>query len=185
MAIAITLLALDLKLTRHSANELLVFSGLLPLVAQLVAFFLSFVVIAVVWSTHYQFFQYIVKIDAIIIRANLVLLVFVVLLPFSASLLSDYFNQKISTLIYAANFLSLTLCVNFTWLYLSKHPDYLKHKAEDESAFQSIRISCKVGVINGVLAVISACVFPLAAFCMLLLRPLTTLLVKVYYESRL
>ena len=183
MAIAITLLALDLKLGKSDIDGLLTLSDLSSLIPRLIAFFLSFVVIAVVWTTHYQFFRYIVKIDSVIILANLVLLVFVVLLPVSASLISEYFDQRISTLIYSVNFLLLTLCINYIWDYLQKRPDYLDQKA-DNGVFNSITISCNVGVINGVLAVIAACFFPLLAFLMLLLRPFTTYFIKLYRFKR-
>ena len=87
-AVAITLLALDLAVpgTDHG-----------PLLHQLahhwpayVAYVVSFFVIGVLWVNHHSLFGRVERVDRLLLFANLILLLFVVVIPFITSTLADY-----------------------------------------------------------------------------------------------
>ena len=102
-AIAITLLALDLKVPQVSeslaAAELP--SALLELWPKFFSFLLSFWLIAFYWLAHHRIFHHVRAYDHGILLINLLFLMWVVLMPFSASLAGEYEHQQLPVIIYA------------------------------------------------------------------------------------
>ncbi len=92
VAIAITLLALDLKLQVPEGKDLS-FADLMSPWHKYLAFILSFVNIAGFWRTHHDFFVYIIKMDERVFFFNICWLFFIVTLPFATTVLSDHFGQ--------------------------------------------------------------------------------------------
>jgi hypothetical protein len=89
-AIAITLLALDLRLPDRTggytdATLLDALSGLMP---SLFAFALSFVILATFWLGHFRTFRAVVRSDGWLVTINLVFLFFIALLPFPTSIVA-------------------------------------------------------------------------------------------------
>jgi uncharacterized membrane protein len=144
---------------------------------------LSFIVVATLWSIYHELLDFIIKIDSSIIIANLLLLFFIVIMPFTAALVSRYFGQTVSTFVYSLNTLMLALCLNYMVVYIERHPLYL-HKDIDKGKMRTFRVSCSVGIINGVIAVAVSFFLPLLSFIILLIRPLTNYFVKMFYKLR-
>lgn len=153
------------------------------LLPKFAAFLLSFIIVAILWNIHYELYQGVKKIDRRIVWATFVWMFFIVTIPFSASLVSTYFMQKVSTFVYSLNILLLACCLNYIWDYIEKKKDYIAEEA-DKRLILGFRVSCHVGVINGIIAVIFSLVIPERSFIILLLRPVTTQLVKPYYHRR-
>jgi uncharacterized membrane protein len=183
IAFALTLLALDLTFYKKGLGNVLVFGDLTNLLHPFAAFVLSFIVVATLWRIYNELFGFIIKIDSTIIIANLLLLLFIVTVPFSASQVSSYFGQTVSTFVYSLNALMLTLCLNFIVVYLGHHPQYLPEDLDKEH-FRRFSVSCNVGVINGIIAILVSFFFPLLSFIILLVRPLTNYFVKKFYKLR-
>ena len=87
-AVAITLLALDLAVEGPGHGPLL---GQLthrwPVYASYVV---SFFIIGVLWVNHHSLFRQVAQIDRLLLFANLLLLLFVVAIPFVTTTLADY-----------------------------------------------------------------------------------------------
>ena len=92
VAIAITLLALDLRFEPGRAD--ISFNDIAILWPRFAAFTLSFVLIAVFWKIHHEFFFFIRKIDSTLLWYNIFWLFFIVILPFSTTLVSGYFKSR-------------------------------------------------------------------------------------------
>lgn len=184
VAIALTLLVLDLKIDSIPTKDLLSWSALYELKADVLAYILSFIVISVVWSIHNQFFELIKQVDSFLFWANIVWLFFISILPFTTRLVSAFPNQEISSFIYACNAMGVALCLNAMWDYIEKHPDLLA-KQVHQSTIIRIRIACNVGVINAGLAMIAAFLIPILSFLLIISRPLTSAIVKSFYRKPL
>lgn len=184
VAIALTLLVLDLKLHSISVKDALTWSSLVGLEADALAYILSFIVISVVWSIHNQFFELIRQIDSFLFWTNIVWLFFVSVLPFTTRLVSAYPNQEVSSFIYAGNAMGIALCLNAMWDYIEKHPELLV-KQVHQSTIIRIRIARNVGVINAGLAMIAAYLIPVLSFLIIISRPLTNAVVKFFYRKQL
>jgi uncharacterized membrane protein len=102
-AIAMTLLVVGIGVPTledpDDANELLRDLG--DLWPEMLSFFISFAVIGRYWLAHHQFVSRLRAFDGGLIAINLVYLGFVAFLPFPTGLLGNYFENPISTSLYA------------------------------------------------------------------------------------
>lgn len=111
-AIALTLLALDLRVTSLSGDPtspssmLAALDDLLP---KLVAFGVGFALLAAYWLAHHDFMSRIAAVDSRLITTNLVYLAFVALLPFPTSMIGEYESNPISGVVFAANLAVISL----------------------------------------------------------------------------
>lgn len=168
VAIAITLLALDLKIDKTTTNHLR-FSDLLSAADNFAAFVLSFFIIAAFWKVHHEFFYYIKKIDNKLLWNNVAWLLFIVILPFSSSLVSEYFFDKASNFVYSANVFLITIFQNNIWDHASAKFAHIK-EGTGSDIVRSYRIACNVAMLNAILAMILSFIYPPAAFITLLVR---------------
>jgi len=116
-AIAITLLALEIRLpemhgptTRELAQALI---GLLP---HFYGFTISFWIIAVYWLAHH-IFHYIRAYDRRLLVINLLFLMWIVLMPFSASLLGWYASYQLAEVVYFSHLILTSLSMALLWWY--------------------------------------------------------------------
>ena len=168
VAIAITLLALDLRIEKKESTHLH-FSDLAAQWPKFAAFFLSFLIIAVFWKIHHRFFSYIRKIDQRMIWYNTAWLLFIVLLPFSATLVSSYFTDVTAIFLYSLNVLFITLFQNMIWDHVAVRKEYLDENISEEMIWD-LRLGCNVAMINALLAIGISFISPLVAFIILFTR---------------
>ena len=169
LAIAITLLVLDLKLD-VPFSQTVRWADIATLLPKFAAFLLSFALIGLFWLVHNQFFQYIKRVNETLVWLNMGWLFFIVLLPFSASLLSAHFGESVATLVYAINTLFISAFQNFIWDYAASKPDFLENTVPQQMV-RNYRIYCNVGMVNGLFAIGFAFFAPTIAFFVLFTRP--------------
>lgn len=110
-AIAITLLVLELKLP-SSAEALgapALRQALVELVPKLLAWLLSFGVMALFWLAQQKHQRYSVAIDRTGVFIELAQLALISLLPFSSALMGEHGDQVIAAAVYSAHLLGLSL----------------------------------------------------------------------------
>jgi uncharacterized membrane protein len=98
-AFAITLLVLDIKLPADTTKSNLG-SVLISIWPNYLGFLISFFVIGLFWSSYIRFLKEIIRTDHRLILLNLLYLLFIVLVPFSTSLISLYLS-RLSIIVYA------------------------------------------------------------------------------------
>jgi len=113
-AIAMTLLVLDIVVPPGATSAAQVLEAEWP---SYVAFALSFVIIAVAWIGHHRRFRVVVGHDSGLLWLNLVLLFFVVSLPFPTSLVSEFAPERDAVMVYAAAIVLLQLAGLAQWVY--------------------------------------------------------------------
>lgn len=179
VAIAITLLVFGLKIDL-APNAHLTFAAIAGAWQRYCAFFLSFFIIAVFWKIHHEFFHYICKVNGALLWYNIIWLLFIVLLPFTSSLVSMYFLDKPAIVIYCANILLITIFQNNVWDYVAKRPEFLKDI--DEMQIRFYRRACNVAMLNAIVALVLAFFHPIVAFIILLARLPMILLTRRFYK---
>jgi len=121
-AIAITLLALDLQVPRVpedlAAVELP--GALLELWPKFVSFLVSFWIVASYWLAHHRIFHHIGAYDRGMLLINLLFLMWVVLLPFSSSLIGEYEDARLATIVYALHNIVASSTLSWLWWHASK-----------------------------------------------------------------
>jgi uncharacterized membrane protein len=112
-AVAITLLVLNFAIDGHKGAPALL-AQLGNLWPTLVAYVVSFFMIGIIWVNHHVLVKSIVLVDRVLLFLNLVLMLFVVLIPFATEVVADYrlasnSNARVSVALYAAVFFGMSI----------------------------------------------------------------------------
>ncbi|MGH2938992.1 MAG: TMEM175 family protein [Solirubrobacterales bacterium] len=107
-SIAITLLVLNLTIDPGIPRDELA-QKLWDQHEALLAYAISFAVIARFWLVHHSFFSEVRAFDSRLIALNMLYLGFLVLIPFSSSVLGDYGGQFPAVVVYSANLAAVVL----------------------------------------------------------------------------
>ncbi len=145
MAIAITLLALDLRLpdVQVPAGEQLP-RLLADLGPQFLAFAISFFVVGMFWGAHHRVFLYIKHYDRLLIWINLLFLFLVTSMPFPTSVLADFNGTFQGVALYASMVAAIGLVRAGLWAYATHH-----HRLVDKDLPDSlIRAETWVGLVT-------------------------------------
>jgi uncharacterized membrane protein len=130
MAIAITLLVLDLKVPEGIEP-----GGLLAALAarwpSYVAYLAAFLTIGIIWLNHRTLIDRIRRFDARLHWLNLMLLLGVATLPFPTSLVAAYvgaggWNASVATMLYGLCATLMALPWGFVWRHLADRPELLE-----------------------------------------------------------
>ncbi len=119
MAIAITLLALEIKVP-EIANTLAAQElprAVLDLWPKLLAYFIGFTIIGGNWISHHAMFRMIRRHDRPLLWLNLVHLMLVALAPFATSIVGEYGNLPFAQMFYAGGVAIMLFSRDVTWLY--------------------------------------------------------------------
>lgn len=123
-AIAITLLIIEIKIPhfeqRPTQQQLA--NALLEKLPDFIGFVISFFVIGQFWGNHHRLFGYITDYTPGLIWLNLLMLFWVVLMPFSTYLNMQYGYLDITWLWYSLNLTLISLSLYLIWRYVGKHP---------------------------------------------------------------
>lgn len=118
-AIALTLLAFDIRLPADVAVGDLP-NRLLELAPKFVVYLISFVVIGGAWGAHQRMLHQIKRGDGLLVWFNLFCLLFVGLLPASASILGRYPNVFVAITCFAINVALIQLATLWLWRHASQ-----------------------------------------------------------------
>ena len=116
-AIAITLLALEIRVPDDPTD---LSQSLLALWPKFFSFFISFWFVGTYWVAHHRVFHHIKGYDRRLLFVNLLFLMWIVLLPFSSSLLGEHGDQRIVVIVYAAHIALAGLTLHWVWRYASR-----------------------------------------------------------------
>jgi uncharacterized membrane protein len=169
VAIAITLLALDLKLDLPG-NHHLTFKDLLLPWKNYLAFSLSFINIASFWRTHHQLYTYIHKMNERTMAYNTSWLFFIVTLPFSTSILSTHFGDSAAIFLYSLNIFALAIFQNFMWDSSDRRQDFIDAEKLPDDERKRFRIMFNLDMANGLICIILSFFVPKIAFFFLFFK---------------
>jgi len=109
-AIAITLLILDVVVDPNNGSPLHQFLSAWP---SYVGYVVSFMTIGVAWIGHSAMTDALARVDAVLLRLNLLLLLFIVFLPFPTKLVTEAFGEsdaeRVAVTVFGLNLLLIRL----------------------------------------------------------------------------
>ena len=141
MAVAITLLVLDLKLPEGLSDDAL-FVAIPGLSHALWCYVLSFIVIGVLWMAHHNQFSHIRRVDGVLLWLNLFFLMAVALIPFVTSVMSEHGSRAADHALRGVLMMSCLLSAAM-WGYASRQPELM--------AADVTPVMRRAGVINPLL----------------------------------
>jgi uncharacterized membrane protein len=95
------------------------------------SFLISFWFIGTLWIAHHRVFHYIRSYDRTLLVLNLFFLMWIVLLPFSATLLSRFEDQQVAVIVYAAQVAIAELALAWVWRHASRTPQLMDTRRMD------------------------------------------------------
>jgi uncharacterized membrane protein len=114
-AIAMTLLVLDVKESAGHGQGF--WEQFQPVVIKLFPYVVSFLILGIYWTGHHSQFYFIKHTTRMHLWLNVILLMFISLIPFSAALLSEKKLSQFSVLIYGSNLIAVLLAFYAQWWY--------------------------------------------------------------------
>ena len=139
-AIAITLLAIEIKAPElHGETAGKIVGELLQLTPRFIAFFISFLVIAIYWIIHHRMFGYLKNYNQGLIWLNMLFLMMVVLMPFFTALYSENFGSNFSYMAYSMYLTILGLVNYLLWNYIGNPKHQLANGLDDPKRRRYLR----------------------------------------------
>jgi uncharacterized membrane protein len=164
IAIAITLLAIDIRIPRIEDPAGLG-PAVLNLLPQIAIFALSFIVVASFWYGHHRLFRFINRYDDRLLWLNVLFLMGVAFLPVPSAALGEHGPEQPVVIFFAASYIYISLAEYALWRYASNHhrlikPDVPAHViryVSDRLLVPSavFAVSILIALINPLLAMLS------------------------------
>ena len=121
-AVAITLLVLNIDVPQvpQQLVDVKLPAEVWALWPKFAAFIMSFVIIGFFWIFHHMMFRVIRRYATPFLWMNLMLLMCIVFIPFTAALFSEYPSTEIATMFYAGSWAVPSLILALMWWYATK-----------------------------------------------------------------
>jgi uncharacterized membrane protein len=147
-AIAATLLVLDLTTTTfsHIDSDGQMWAALAGMSESFTAFVISFGLLSLLWMIHLQQFRDLARVDGGLMWLNSIRLLFIVLIPFTTSLVAEYSDFYAGRMLLPINFFFATLFgyLAYRWA-MAREGHLLDDAARPDAPDQSIAGAVAVG----------------------------------------
>lgn len=156
-AIAATLLVLDLTTTAlgEVQSDADMWRALGGMYDNFLSFGISFALLSLLWTIHLSQWRDIARVDGMLLWLNNARLLFIVLIPFTTSLVSDYSAFYAGRMLLPINFFFAALLGFLSWLWAaSRNGHLLDDKSEEEKRSENLGGLAAV-VCGAVAAVVS------------------------------
>ena len=147
-AIAITLLIIEVKVPTSAPGEL--WDNLLHAWPEFAAYGVSFFVIGIMWVNHHSLVDLVRQVDRGFLFINLLLLLFVVTIPFTTALLAEYIrdgeNAHIAAAVYSASMAGCAVGFQAIWWWIIRQREML-HEPMDPGSVRTATIRFGIGLV--------------------------------------
>lgn len=118
-SVAITILAFDVRLPAlpDPLSEDRLAAALVALGPKLLSYVMSFVLVGMFWIAHHRIFQAIRRLDRGLMWLNLIFLLWIGLLPFSAATYGGHIAMRSAAVVYGANVILIGQTLFWLWRY--------------------------------------------------------------------
>jgi uncharacterized membrane protein len=176
-AIAMTLLVLTLNVPAltGSFNNADLNQALILLSPKFFIYGLSFLLLAIFWNVHHRQFSFLKYADTKLLWINIVWLMFVVLVPFSTSIVGEYGNLVTANVFFDVNMLLIGILAYFNWRHITFGGLVQEKRLEN---FKSAhKVSLMLPIVS-IIALIFAFIIPSYSNFVYFLMPLIEPLLK-------
>jgi uncharacterized membrane protein len=122
-------------------------------------YLISFLLTAVFWISHHRQHHFIKLTDHTHLWINIIILMFIVLVPFSTSLVGEYGGSTTAEAFFALNMIIIALLFRVNWLYAKKNHRLIKSDVSEE-IIKDITRRSSLFIAVAVLALILAFFIP-------------------------
>ena len=165
IAIAITLLVLEIKVPSDLPEGTGLLAALVNQWPSYLALVTSFTIILIMWINHHRMFSHIWRTDTTLLLLNGGLLLGITILPFTTELVGEYLQRpdaEVAAIVYNGVFIYTALFFNLIWGYASGKNRLLKPQA-DQAAIKALSRQYMFGVPGySIILVIALINFPVS-----------------------
>jgi uncharacterized membrane protein len=134
-AIAITLLVLEIRVPEQAEGGL--GQALLDQWPSYASYVVSFFVIGIIWINHHAVFDHLLRADRALLFLNLLLLLWVGLLPWPTNVLGLYMreggaDERVAAVLYTGVMTLMGVAFGALWTYATRHRELLGETLSDE-----------------------------------------------------
>jgi uncharacterized membrane protein len=155
IAIIITIMVLDLKIPHGSG-----ISELAELVPVFICYVMSFVFVGIYWGNHHHLLHTAHHVNSKIIWANMGLLFFLSLIPFSTGWMGENHFDELPVAVYAINLLLCAIAFYILQLVISSD---LKHSTKLTVALKKQRVKANITLVINIAAIPCAFYYPIVS----------------------
>ncbi len=184
-AFAMTLLVVGLNVPAipkaEAATELPAY--LATMFPQFLSFLIAFFILASLWIVHHEHFHFLRSVDKIVLWLNVLILIFVVLVPFSTNLSGSYSHVPIAPLIFHANMLALSCLFLIQWQYIIHRPALLTGPVHPDRVLDAVmdRVPIILAAVVGMALILLSA--PFSSMYMYLIFPFLMRVVMWHVHS--
>lgn len=133
-AIVMTLLVFDFKIPHLSEAKVdtMLTAKLWLLWPRFISYVLSCVVLGIFWIYHHNQFRFIVKVDRNLLWINILFIIAVAFVPFSAALIGEYANHKAAIVVYGINLIAIGQVLYLHWRYATGQHRLVRKELSDD-----------------------------------------------------
>lgn len=159
-AIAMTILVLILTVPEINppVTDAALQAALVKLVPLVTSMVLSFILLALFWNIHHRIYTKIKSVHGPLLWVNLIWLLFIVLMPFSANLNGSYGHLTTSSAIFNINMIGISSLLYLN-LHMITHDNFL-HGKEDLESLESSKKSTLIFLMISIIAFILSFITP-------------------------
>ena len=129
-SIAITLLVFNITIPTCDYAHLR--ETLIEMLPKILSYVMTFTLIGLYWIGHHFYFDRIKYVDGNFVWMNMLLLLFICIMPFPTGLLGKYPYQTIPLILYGINLIATNVLSFFMLMYLYKHKHLTNEHFKDE-----------------------------------------------------
>lgn len=141
-SIVMTVLVLDLKVPQlaGSVSDMTLLNALGLIWPHIAIFIATFTILAVAWINHHFIFHSFAKtVDRWLNLINMFYLMVIVFVPFSASLLGEYYGYRLPLLLFGGNLLGITVLATAMLSYIKRSQDlsHISRRLYNQARFRT------------------------------------------------
>jgi len=141
-------LKLEVPMVMHHSTNADMLDQLLALGPAFATYVVTFLIAGGFWFLHHLTFHFIRQATGVLLWVNLLFLMFVSLLPFSAGLMSHLLVHPVSQFFYIGNQLAIALLLNAHWFYAKR-----RGLVDGPDSWQISRLTLRISMTAAVFVV--------------------------------
>lgn len=139
---------------------------------------LTFVLLAIFWINHHQQFHHIKRADRLFLWIQVAILLFIVMVPFTAAWMSAYSGLHVTNLVFDVNLFILGFLFLVSWVYAT-HKRRLVEANIDQTHVRHGVIRSIISCFSALVAIVLACFHPAWSNYAFILTPVLMMVIPL------
>ncbi|MFA6530805.1 MAG: TMEM175 family protein [Candidatus Micrarchaeia archaeon] len=170
-AMTMLVLSINIPLSPSSLAGMSVGETLLGQTDRFVNYATSFLLLAIFWVSHHRVFDHLKGVDWKLVWGNVILLLFIALVPFSMELTNEFTKDPVADFLFGLNMFIIGTIYYLLWAYATDHRRLVKPSLNNEHIQRTKKALLTISLIS-LLSMFVAFVYPSLAPLVFLIIPI-------------